>query len=148
MGVREDLVQQMKEAAKAGDKECLSVIRLVLAAVKNKEKELRREPKDEEVLQVISSMIRQGKEAIEQFRSGGRDDLVEKEEREIGILQSFLPPPLSPEELDQEIERAIQEVGADSPRDMGKVMKLLMSRLAGRVDGRTLSDKVKRRLSG
>ena len=147
MGLKDRLVEEMKEAAKSGDKLKLSIIRMALAAIKNKEKELRREPDDQEVMKLLASMIKQGKEAREQFSKGGREDLAEKEAREVEILQSFLPPPLSPEELEEEVRKVIEEVGAKGPQDLGRVMKVIMPRIAGRAEGRLFNELVRKKLS-
>ncbi|RLA85629.1 MAG: GatB/YqeY domain-containing protein [Deltaproteobacteria bacterium] len=147
MGLKDRLVEEMKEAAKSGDKLKLSVIRMALAAIKNKEKELRREPDDQEVMKLLASMIKQGKEAREQFSKGGREDLAEKEAKEVEILQSFLPPPLSPQELEEEVRKAIEEVGAKGPQDLGRVMKVIMPRIAGRAEGRSVNELVRKKLS-
>jgi uncharacterized protein YqeY len=96
---------------------------------------------------VISTLIKQRRDSIEQFEKGGRRDLAEKEAAEIVVLESYLPPPVTEEELTRIVAEAVEETGASSPKDMGKVMKAVMSRLAGRVtDGRTVSELVKRRL--
>ncbi|RLA79420.1 MAG: GatB/YqeY domain-containing protein [Deltaproteobacteria bacterium] len=147
MGLKDRLVEEMKEAAKSGDKLKLSIIRMALAAIKNKEKELRREPDDQEVMKLLASMIKQGKEAREQFSKGGREDLAEKEAKEVEILQSFLPPPLSPQELEEEVRKAIEEVGAKGPQDLGRVMKVIMPRIAGRAEGRSVNELVRKKLS-
>ena len=147
MGLKDRLVEEMKEAAKSGDKLKLSIIRMALAAIKNKEKELRREPDDQEVMKLLASMIKQGKEAREQFSKGGREDLAEKEAKEVEILQSCLPPPLSPHELEEEVRKAIEEVGAKGPQDLGRVMKVIMPRIAGRAEGRSVNELVRKKLS-
>ena len=100
-----------------------------------------------EFLQALATMAKQRNDSIEQFRNGGRQDLVEKETRELKVIQEFMPSQLSEEEVNQEIEAAIVEVGATSIKDMGKVMKVLMPRVTGKVDGKLLGDKVKARLS-
>ncbi|HEX16388.1 MAG: GatB/YqeY domain-containing protein [Deltaproteobacteria bacterium] len=148
MAVLERIREEMKEAAKAGDRERLSILRYALAALQNKEKELRRSLKDEEVYQVLSSLIKKGREASEQFRKGGREDLAAKEEREVVVLESFLPERLSREELERMVDEAIEEVGAKGPRDLGKVMKILMPRVAGRAEGKLVSETVRKRLEG
>lgn len=146
MTVLERMRQEMMRAAKEGDKERLSILRFALAALQNKQKELRRELKEEEAFQVLNSLIKKGKEASEQFRKGGREDLALKEEREVEVIQAFLPERVSQEELERMVEEAIQEVGAKGPKDLGKVMKLLMPRLAGRAEGKEVSDAVKKKL--
>lgn len=142
------MVEEMKKAAKEAAKDRLSIIRYALAAIQNKEKELRREATEQEAIQVISGLIKKGKEAIEGFRAGGRMDLVAKEEREIALLQGLLPQQLSAAELEREIDRALEETAASGPQDIGKVMKVLMPRLAGRAEGKVVNDLVRRRLAG
>jgi uncharacterized protein YqeY len=148
MGIKEQLIQDMKSAAKEKAKEKLSIIRLALAAVQNKEKELRRELSEQEAIQVISGLIKKGKESIEQFRAGQRADLVDKEQKEIEVLHSFLPQQLSTAELEVEISKALEEAEASAPQDMGKVMKILMPRIAGRAEGKVVNELVRKRLSG
>jgi uncharacterized protein YqeY len=146
MGIKGMLVEEMKRAAKEKDKVRLSIIRLALASLQNRETELRRELFDEEIIQGISGMVKKGRESIEQFKVGQRDDLVAKEEKEIEILQSFLPQQLSSEELEVEISQALEEAGASTSKDMGKVMKILMPRVAGRAEGRVVNELVRKRL--
>lgn len=148
MGIKERLMEDMKNAAKDKDKARLSIIRLALAAVQNKEKDLRRKASEEEAIQVISGLIKKGKESIEQFKAGHREDLVAKEETEITVLQTFLPQQLTPEEVEVEISRALEEAGASSLKDMGKVMKILMPRIAGRAEGKMVNELVRQRFSG
>lgn len=147
MGIKDKLFEDMKRAAKEKNKLRLSIIRLALAGLQNREKELRRELSDEEIIQGILGMVKKSRESIEQFKVGQRDDLVAKEENEIEILQSFLPQQLSTEELEVEISRALEEAGASTTKDMGKVMKILMPRIAGRAEGRVVNELVRKRLS-
>lgn len=137
----------MQAAAKAKDKVTLSTLRMIKTALHNREIDLKRELIDAEFIQVLSSMVKQRKDSIEQFAKGGRADLVAKEEAELGIIQAFMPQPLSEEEMLQEIRKAINETGALSIKDMGKVMKTLMPKVTGRVDGKLLGEKVKAALS-
>ena len=150
MSIKAELVKQMNEAAKAQDKIRLGALRNILAQVKNKEIALIKRTEglsDEEVVSVIKTMVKQSLESIDQFKKGGRQDLVDKETREIQILESFLPKQLSPAEVETLVKRVIGELGAAGPKDMGPVMKLLKDKTAGRVDGRVLSDKVKAKLA-
>ena len=140
--------QDMLVAAKAKDKAALSALRLIKAALHNREIDLKRGLDDAEFIQVLSGMVKQRRDSIEQFAKGGRTDLVEKEEADLKIIQAFMPQPLSQEEMLQEIRKAVDETGALSVRDMGKVMKALMPKLTGRVDGKLLSEMVKAALSG
>ncbi len=147
VNLKEKINGEMVSAAKAKDKIKLSAIRMIKSALHNKEIDLKRELNDEELLQVLSSIVKQRKDSIEQFRKGGRVDLVEKEEKELAVVQFFMPEQLSEEEIETEIEKAIEDVGAVSIKDMGKVMKVVMPRLTGRADGKIVSDKVKAKLS-
>jgi uncharacterized protein len=148
MGIKEQLQDAMKGAAKEKAKARLSTLRLALAAVQNKEKELRKELSEEEAIQVIAGLIKKGKESIEQFKAGQRADLVAKEEEEITVLQDFLPQQLTPEEVEAEVAKAVEEAGASTPQDMGKVMRILMPRIAGRAEGKVVNELVRKRLSG
>ena len=138
---------EMVLAAKARDKIRLSTLRMIKSVLHNKEIDLKRELNDTELLQVLSSIVKQRKDSIEQFRKGGRLELVEKEEAELKVVEEFMPEQMSEEEIDTEIEKAIGEVGAVSIKEMGKVMKALMPRLTGKADGKIVGEKVKARLS-
>ena len=147
VNLKEKINSEMVSAAKAKDKIKLSAIRMIKSALHNKEIDLKRELNDEELLQVLSSIVKQRKDSIEQFTNGGRLELAEKEEKELAVVQFFMPEQLSEEEIETEIEKAIEDVGAVSVKDMGKVMKVVMPRLTGRADGKIVSDKVKAKLS-
>jgi hypothetical protein len=148
MSLYETLDSTFKESLKAKDSLKVSVLRMVRAALKNKEVELIRKLEDDEILRVLSSQIKQRKDAMEQFRQGGRSDLADKEEQELAILESFMPKALDAEELKSGIQAVIAETGASSMKDMGKVMKEAMRRFAGRADGKEVSEMVKKQLSG
>ena len=139
--------QDMVVAAKEKDKITLSALRLIKAALHYREIDLKRDLNDSEFLQTLSSMVKQRKDSIEQFARGGRPDLVEKEEAELKIIQAFMPQQMSEEDILQEIRKAIDETGALSVKDMGKVMKVLMPKLTGKADGKLLSEKVRTVLS-
>jgi len=141
------LNREMVLAAKLKDKIRLSALRMIKAGVHNREIDLKRKMTDSEFLQMLSSMVKQRKDSIDQFKKGRREDLVEKEEAELKIIQQFMPLQMSEEEIDAEIQNSIQEVGAVSIKDMGKVMKVLMPKLTGKADGKMVGDKVKERLS-
>jgi hypothetical protein len=141
------LNREMVLAAKLKDKIRLSALRMIKSGVHNREIDLKRKMTDSEFMQMLSSMVKQRKDSIDQFKKGGREDLVEKEEAELKIIQQFMPVQLSEEEIDAEIRKSIQEVGAVSIKDMGKVMKVLMPKLTGKADGKMVGDKVKERLS-
>jgi len=147
MDIRERVSGEMIKAAKDKDKAKLSVLRMIKSALHNKEIDLKDEFGEKEILQVLSSMIKQRKDSVEQFRNGGRLDLAEKEGKEIEVIQGFMPEQMSEEKIKTEIENAIEEAGATSIRDMGKVMKLIMPRLTGRADGKAVGEAVKARLS-
>ena len=147
MTLEERLVNEMKEAMKSGDKLRLSAIRMIRSAAKNREIELMKKLDDEDIIKVIQGMVRKGEESVEQFRTGGRQDLVEKEKKEIDILKSFLPPALSQEEVLKVIDETIQETQASSLKDIGKVMKAIMAKLGGKADGKLINQWVRERLS-
>lgn len=147
MDINKKLNEEMVTAAKSQDKIRLSAIRMIKAALHNKEINLMRPLDESEVLQLLSSMIKQRRDSIEQFAKGGRTDLVEKEEAELKVVQEFMPTQISDEEVDDLIKKTIEEAGAVSIKDMGKVMKILMPRLAGVADGKIAGEKVKAFLS-
>jgi len=150
MGLQERLVDEMKEALRAGHADKLSVIRLLRASLKNREIERGRAYTltDTDVMEVIISGIKQRRDSIEQFQKGGRADLVAKEERESEILRSFLPPPVSEHELDDVVRAAAAEVGASTMKDIGKLMKAVLPRVTGRAEGGMVNAAVKRFLEG
>jgi len=146
MTLRERLSEEMKNAMKARDDLRLSAIRLIRSAVKNRDIELKRELNDQEIVEVIATLGKQRRESIRMFTEAGRNDLVEKEEKELTVLLDFLPRQLGREEIAALVEKAIAECGAQGGKDMGKVMKALMPHVAGRADGRTVSDVVREKL--
>jgi uncharacterized protein YqeY len=141
------LGEDYKAALRAGDKLRVSVIRLLTALIKNREVEKRGPLTDGEVMQAISTSCKQRQESIEQYRQGGRQDLVEKEAAELAILQSYLPAALTGEELRAMVTETILEVQATSLKDMGKVMAVLMPRVTGRADGKVVNTLVRQALS-
>lgn len=147
MSFREIVETQLTAAAKQQDKVRLSTLRLVKSALHNKEIDLHRDLNETEVLQLLSTMVKQRKDSIELFSRGGREDLVQKEEQELQIIQAFMPQQLSEEMLDAEIDKAIQEVQATSIKDMGKVMKVLMPKVTGKADGKVVNELLKAKLS-
>jgi uncharacterized protein YqeY len=147
MNLEERLVEEMKQAMKSNEKLKLSTIRMVRSALKNKEIELRKKLEDEDIVKVIQAMVRKGEESVEQFQTGGRMDLVEKEKSEIEIMKSFLPQPLSQEEILKIIDQSIQETQASSLKDLGKVMKSVMPKMGGKADGKLINQLVKEKLS-
>jgi hypothetical protein len=134
-------------AMKAKDSPRLSALRMMKAAMMNKGVEKGRDLEDAEVLQVVSSLVKQRRDSIEQFSKAGRTDLVDKETAEIAVLGEYLPPAATAEEIDAAVAAAITETGAASPKDIGKVMKAVMPKLAGKnADGRTINESVRRKL--
>ena len=146
MTLKERITDDMKSALRAGEKERLATIRMALAAIKQREVDERVTLDDSQVLGVLEKMIKQRKEAITQFQSGGRSDLVAKESAEITVLEVYLPAQMSPSEIDALIGQAIASSGAASPKDMGKVMALIKSQAQGRADMSAVSALVRERL--
>lgn len=146
MGLRERIDADLKEALKSGAKEKVSTLRMLNAALKNKQIDKRRPLTEEEVVETVRSLIKQRKDSIEQFARGGRQDLVDKETAEAAVLEVYLPPQLSRQEVEAMVRDAVAQTGAQGPRDMGKVMKALMPMLAGRADGKLVSELVKNAL--
>src|SRR5471032_668060 len=145
--LRDQVNADMTSAMKAKDAGRLSALRMLKAAIMNKGVEKGRDLDDPEVLQVVASLVKQRRDSIEQFSKFGRTDLVDKETAEVGVLEHYLPPAASAEEIDAAVAAAIAETGANSPKDMGKVMKAVMPRLAGKnADGRAVNDSVSRKL--
>lgn len=142
------LQDAVKQAMRDGDRERLGTLRMVMAAVKQREVDERRDMDDAEVLAILDKQVKQRRESEEQYRAGGRDDLADREEAEIRVLSEFLPQPLSEEELTGLIDAAISDTGAESIRDMGKVMGRLKPQVQGRADMGAVSQQVKARLSG
>ena len=139
--------QDTKDAMRAKDKARLGVLRLISAAIKQKEVDERVELDDAAVLAILEKMVKQRRDSITQYEKAGRDDLLEQEQFEIGIIQEFLPAQLSEGEIDALVDEAVQATGAASMKDMGKVMGMLKAKLAGRADMGTVSGKIKARLS-
>jgi hypothetical protein len=143
----ERLNQAFKEALKGRQEVALSTLRMLRSAIRHKEVELKRQLTEGEIQAVIGAQAKQRREAIAEYTKAGRPDLAHKEEEELSVLLSFLPPQLSPEELETDITRIIAEMGAAGPKDLGKVMKIVMTRFAGRADGKAVQEIVRRRLS-
>jgi len=147
MALKDRITDDMKSALKAGDKERLGTIRLALASIKQREIDERITLDDAQVLAVLDKMIKQRREAIIQFQTGGRADLVAKETAEIGVLQGYLPAQMSEAELDELIAQSIAATGAASVKDMGKVMALVKPKAQGRADLGAVSARIKQKLS-
>lgn len=143
MSLYQTIEEQIKDAMRAQNKERLSALRNIKSVLKNKVIDLRRDLTDDEVIQTLSTLSKQRRESIESFKSGGRQDLVEKEETELKIIEEFLPTPLSEAELDALIQKSIAAEGAQGPQDMGKVMKALKPLVTGKADGAVVSTRVK-----
>jgi uncharacterized protein YqeY len=147
MALIDSVSKNIAEAMKARDQDRLAPLRMLKTALTNREVELGRALTDAEELQVVSSLVKQRRESIEQFERGGRTDLAAKEASEIRVLEGFLPPALGEDELIRLVDEAVKESGATSAKDLGKVMKVLMPRLAGaRVDGKAVNALVRQRL--
>jgi len=147
MDSRSKIEEGLKEALKKRDNIRVSVLRMLLASIKNKEVEKIGPLSDEEFYALVKTSIKQHNDSIESFRKGGRLELAEKEEKELEILKEFQPSQLSQEEILKEIEEAVAAVGATSRKEMGKVIKVLMDKFPGRIDGKVLSTMVLQRLS-
>jgi hypothetical protein len=144
--LKQQLTEAMKAAMKAGDKPRLAVIRLVNAAIKQREVDERIELNDEQVLAVLDKMVKQRRDSIQQYSDAGRDDLAAQESAEIDVIQEFLPEALSADEIAAIIDAAIAETGAESMRDMGKVMGKVKPQVQGRADVGQVSGLVKQKL--
>jgi uncharacterized protein YqeY len=147
MSIKKKIESEMILAAKAKDKLKLSALRMIQTALHNKEIDLKRELNETEMIQLLSSIAKQRNDSIDQFKKGGRTDLVEKEEAELAIIQGFMPEQMSEKDVEDEIGKAIAEVGATGVKDMGKVMKVLMPKVTGKADGKLVSELVKKKLS-
>ena len=147
MALKDRITEDMKMAMRAGDRDRLGTIRLALAAIKQREIDERISLDDAQVLAVLEKMIKQRREAIAQFQTGGRADLVAKETAEIAVLQGYLPAQMSEAEIDQLIGESIAAAGATSIKDMGKVMALVKPKAQGRADLGIVSTRIKQKLS-
>jgi uncharacterized protein YqeY len=146
MGLKVEIQEAMKAAMKGGDRLTVSTYRLLLSALHNEEIKSRKELTSEEIHRVVSTLCKQRTEAIELYRKGGRADLAEKEGAELNVLQRLLPEPLSEDEVRALIKSSIDEVGAKSVQDLGKVMKQLMPKVSGRTDGKRVNELAKQLL--
>ena len=147
MSLKDQLNESMKTAMKARDDLRLSAVRMVRSMVKNREIEQKTELNDQEIIEVISTLVKQRRESIRMYLEGNRPDLVEKEEAELEILLGFLPAQLSTAEIEALVDRIISETGAQGARDMGRVMKALTPLTAGKADGKSVSDTVRQKLA-
>jgi len=147
MLLKEKIDKDLKEALRNKDQRRLSCLRMLKSAIKNREKDLRRELKEEEIISVISSLVKRGRDSIEEFKKGGREDLIQKEQEELNILYEYLPKQLSPEQIEKELKEIILQVGAKGPKDLGKVMKVAMKKMAGKAQGKEVNEIARRLLS-
>jgi uncharacterized protein len=148
MTVQEKIQGQMTDSMRAKDQLRLSVLRMMKSAIKHKEIEKMKPLDESEALSVLSTLVKQRKDSVEQFRKGGREELAQKEEAEIKIIEEYLPAAASEDDIRKAVEEAVQETGAASIKDMGKVMKAVLARLAGKsADGSRVSQMVKEKLS-
>ena len=147
MSLKNQLIEDMKTAMKSGDKDRLGVIRLVNAAIKQREVDERIVLDDTQVLSILEKMLKQRRDSIQQFEAAARNDLADKEKFEVGVIQHYMPAQMSADEVGAAIAAAISEAGATSAKDMGKVMGLVKAKVAGRTDMGKLSELVKARLA-
>ena len=143
MSLQQRLGDDLKAAMKSSDSLKTSVLRMVKAAIKNKQVEKRKDLSDEEIISVLSTLTKQRRESIDLFSKGGREELAEKERQELAMLQLYLPGQLSPEDLDRIIMEAINESSAEGVKDIGKGMRLIMPRVQGAADGKVVNQRVK-----
>lgn len=148
MSLRDQLNDDLKTAMRAGDARRRDALRLLLAALKQKEVDERKTLADADVLAIIEKLVKQRRESIAQFEQGGRQDLAEGEKFELGVLTGYMPQQMSDDDIDAEVAAAIAAAGAKAPSDMGKVMAALKPKLAGRADMGKVSARVKARLTG
>ena len=148
MSLKDQILSDMTAAMKAKDAARTSTLRMLKAAIVNREKDKGEQIDDEDVIKLLRSQLKQRRDSVEQYQKGGRQDLVDKETAEIAVIEGYLPQAASPEEIDKAVAAAITETGATSMKDMGAVMKAVMLRLAGKnADGRTISESVKKKLT-
>lgn len=148
MSLKEQLTADMKEAMKNKEKERLAVIRMVRGAIRQQEIDGQKELDEEDVIAVISKEVKMRRDSIEEFQKGGREDLVEKTQAEIDVLLPYLPAQLSEDEVRELVKAAVEQTGAATPKDMGKVMGVLMPKVKGRADGKMVNTIVKSFLQG
>lgn len=147
MPLTEQIKSELVASMKAKDEFKTSILRMVNSALKNKQIDLGRELTDEDVLAVIKTMVKQGKDALADFKSANREDLIEKQQKEIKYLETFLPEQMTDEALEELVKEAVQELGASDPSDMGKVMGLVMKNANGQADGNRVREIVQKHLA-
>jgi uncharacterized protein YqeY len=148
MSLKQQLTEDMKTAMRGGDKDRLGVIRLILAAIKQREVDERIQLDDTQTIAVLEKMLKQRKDSVSQYVAAGREDLADVERAEMGVIEAYLPAKLSEAEIDALIEAAVAETGASSARDMGKVVAAVKAKAAGRADMALVSGRIKARLGG
>ena len=148
MELKAEIQEAVKQSMKSGDRVTLSTLRLLLSAVHNEEIRVRKELSEEDIQRTITTLCKQRTEAIDLYRKGGREDLAQKEEAEFAVLKRYLPEQLTDEEVKNLIQVCIAEAGAQGVHDLGKVMKLVMPKVAGRSDGKRVNELAKGLLSG
>ena len=148
MSLKEQLTNDMKEAMKNHEKDRLAVIRMVRGAIRQQEIDGQKELGDEDVIAVLSKEVKMRKDSLEEFKKGGREDLVEKTQAEIDVLMPYLPAQLSEEEVRELVKAAVEQTGATTGKDMGKVMGILMPKVKGRADGKMVNTIVRSFLQG
>lgn len=147
MSLKEKIVDDMKTAMRAKEKERLSVLRMVKSSIMNKEIDKGGDLEDEEVLKMLNTLVKQRRDSADQYEKAGRPELATAELSEIGIIEAYLPAPATPEEIEAAVESAVSDTGASSMKDMGSVMKLALEKLSGKtVDGKTVSGVVRSKL--
>jgi len=147
MALEQKITDDLKDAIKSKDALRVSCLRMLKTAMKNRQVEKRDKLNEEEIQEVITSLVKKGKQAAEEFRKGEREDLAVKEESEVKIFLTYLPEQISPQEIEAHLKEIIAELGAESPRDLGKVMKHAMARLAGKAQGKEVNE-IARKLLG
>jgi len=148
MSLKSRITEDMKQSMRSGDKETLGAIRMIMAAIKQKEVDERIELDDPAVLGVLEKMLKQRRESVAQFKEAGRKDLVKREEAEIKVIENYMPEPLGRAELETLVADAVKQTGAESMKDMGKVMAIVKDRAQGRADMSSVSALVKAKLAG
>lgn len=148
MPLKERIEEDFKQAVRQKEALRLSCLRMIKAAVKNKEIDNRGPLDEAQTVAILQTLAKQRRESIEQFKKGGRDDLAEKETAELAFIENYLPQQMSEEELGKIIDEIVQQTGAQGPKEMGKVMKLVIPKAGGRADGKLISELVKRKLGG
>ncbi len=146
MSLGEKIADDLKTAMKSGDKDMVSILRMIKSSIKNQEIDKKESLNDEEVSAILRMFVKRAKEAMEQFTNGGRTELAEKETKELAIIQTYLPKQLNEDDIRKIVREAIDETGAAGPKDMGKVMKVVMVKAKGQIDGKLTNVLVKEML--